>query len=213
MNKSRILGALSAVLFTFITVSANAALVSRLGGQAAWDDVLGITWLTDADLSGADNWDNQLLWIDSLNTATHLGFDDWRLASMSVTAGGPDAGFQTSIDSCTTGVACPTNELGHMFYFNMGGSFNDNKTGNQTIGLVTLTDVQSDYWSGTEFNSNDAWVFLFNFGGQDGNDKININFGWAVRSGDVSAVPIPAAVWLFGSGLLGLIGLGRQRRR
>lgn len=29
----------------------------------------------------------------------------------------------------------------------------------------------------------------------------------------VSAVPLPAAVWLFGSGLVGLIGFGRSRRR
>ena len=27
-----------------------------------------------------------------------------------------------------------------------------------------------------------------------------------------SAVPVPAAAWLFGSGLLGLIGLGAKRR-
>jgi hypothetical protein len=29
--------------------------------------------------------------------------------------------------------------------------------------------------------------------------------------GDVSAVPVPAAVWLFGSGLLGLVGLARKK--
>jgi hypothetical protein len=29
---------------------------------------------------------------------------------------------------------------------------------------------------------------------------------------EFSAVPIPAAVWLFGSGLLGLIGIGRRRK-
>jgi hypothetical protein len=34
--------------------------------------------------------------------------------------------------------------------------------------------------------------------------------GFAVS--DVAPVPIPAAVWLFGSGLLGLAGIGRRRR-
>jgi len=29
---------------------------------------------------------------------------------------------------------------------------------------------------------------------------------------DVSAIPIPAAVWLFGSGLLGLVGIARRRK-
>ena len=32
-------------------------------------------------------------------------------------------------------------------------------------------------------------------------------------SGTISAVPVPAAVWLFGSGLLGLIGLARRKAR
>ena len=58
MNKLRILGALCAVSFTFTSVSANAALVSRLGGAAAYDTVLDITWVTDASLSGANTWDN-----------------------------------------------------------------------------------------------------------------------------------------------------------
>jgi hypothetical protein len=35
---------------------------------------------------------------------------------------------------------------------------------------------------------------------------------WAVRDGDVlAAVPLPAAVWLFGSGLLGLAGFARRK--
>ena len=37
------------------------------------------------------------------------------------------------------------------------------------------------------------------------------NYGsWLVRT---SVVPVPAAVWLFGSGLLGLIGLARRKER
>jgi hypothetical protein len=50
-------------------------------------------------------------------------------------------------------------------------------------------------------------------GGQGSSNKSNVNFyGWAVQSGDVSAVPVPAAVWLFGSGLLGLIGVAKHKR-
>ena len=29
---------------------------------------------------------------------------------------------------------------------------------------------------------------------------------------EVSAIPVPAAVWLFGSGLLGLVGVARRRK-
>lgn len=31
-------------------------------------------------------------------------------------------------------------------------------------------------------------------------------------TGTVSAVPVPAAIWLFGSGLLGLVGVARRRK-
>ena len=39
-------------------------------------------------------------------------------------------------------------------------------------------------------------------------------FDYASLNGTVSAVPVPAAIWLFGSGLLGLVGIsGRKTRR
>lgn len=37
--------------------------------------------------------------------------------------------------------------------------------------------------------------------------------GTATMTMDIAAVPVPAAVWLFGSGLLGLAGLGRRFRK
>jgi hypothetical protein len=30
---------------------------------------------------------------------------------------------------------------------------------------------------------------------------------------DVVVVPVPAAVWLFGSGLLGLVGIARRKKK
>ncbi|MCK4704384.1 MAG: VPLPA-CTERM sorting domain-containing protein, partial [Gammaproteobacteria bacterium] len=30
---------------------------------------------------------------------------------------------------------------------------------------------------------------------------------------DVQAVPVPAAIWLFGSGLIGLVGFARRKNR
>ena len=219
MNKSRIIGTLSAVLFTFITVSANASLVGRLpstpGGtdyQAAYDTVLDITWLTDASLSGSWGWDNQVGWARGLSTANYLGFDGWRLASMSVAAGLP-VGTATSVVDCNsaTELACRDNELGYMFYHNMGGSLFDNKTGDQTVDGVLLTDVQTGYWSGTGFDSSRAWVFTYNFGFQDNISKYGSLYGWAVVDGDVF-IPIPPAIWLFGSGLLGLVGIARRKK-
>ena len=45
-------------------------------------------------------------------------------------------------------------------------------------------NVQSNnYWSGSEFDSSNAWNFNFNNGNQNTNNKNNNNFAWAVRSG------------------------------
>ncbi|MBI3570923.1 MAG: DUF1566 domain-containing protein [Gammaproteobacteria bacterium] len=70
---------------------ANAALVSRLSGQAVFDTDRNITWLTDANLAasntfgvsgisgGAMNWYKAQDWIAAMNAASYLGFNDWRL--------------------------------------------------------------------------------------------------------------------------------------
>jgi hypothetical protein len=210
MNKPRLIGALSAAVFCIVSLSSHATLLSRLGGQAAYDDALGITWVTNASLSGLKTWDNQVAWADGLD---FLGFNDWRLASMSVAAGLP-TGSTTSVVDCSsaTELACRDNELGYMFYQNMGGSLFDDNTENQTVDGVLLSNVQTRYWSGNEFNSDDIWVFRFTAGDQFRANEGNSVYGWAVRSGDVGAVPVPAAVWLFGSGLIGLLGLARRKR-
>ena len=71
------------------------------------------------------------------------------------------------------------------------------------------------YWSATENSINSAWSFLISDNGyQDTFNKTNSLNAWAVYSGDVSAisaVPVPGAVWLFGSGLIGLIGIARRK--
>jgi len=73
------------------------------------------------------------------------------------------------------------------------------------------------YWSDTGYalNTSLAWYFLFPTGSQDvGIKSATGSYAWAVHAGDVgaSAVPVPTAVWLFGSGLLGLIGVARRKK-
>ncbi|HBE93513.1 MAG TPA: hypothetical protein DDW55_13730, partial [Gammaproteobacteria bacterium] len=174
MIKSHLWCALGATVFTLVTVSANAALFSRLGGQAAYDDVLNITWTTNAALSGADTWNNQVAWASNLD---YLGFDDWRLASMSVAAGLPTGTTAAPIDCRTaTELACRDNELGYMFYQNLGGSFGDNLQGNHTVGDVTLISVLNGYWSGTDGGPPGGvggWLIGFSNGSVAANPKSN----------------------------------------
>jgi len=37
---------------------------------------------------------------------------------------------------------CRSNEMGYMFYYNLGGTFTVNETGNQSI----LNNIQDVYW-------------------------------------------------------------------
>ena len=76
---------------------------------------------------------------------------------------------------------------------------------------VTLTDIQFTYWSGTEAGFDSAWLFRLGNGTQDTEDKRLQTNAWAVVDGDVF-IPIPPSVWLFGSGLLGLIGIARRKK-
>ena len=82
---------LAAVILStgLFTTSANATLVTALGGQVVNDTDLNITWLADANYAntsgyssafgGLMNWSQAQVWIASLNAANHLGYNDWRL--------------------------------------------------------------------------------------------------------------------------------------
>jgi hypothetical protein len=195
----------SAVLLTAITLPSHAALISVLNGQAYYDDQLDITWTANANINGATNWDNQVAWAAGLDID---GVTGWRLPSMDVN--GDDVTVNCSSSSQA---ACKDNEYGHLNYYGAGTVFGSGITSASSPG--PFTNMQSFiYWSSTEFapDPNYAQGFLFRFGGTNRWDpKGSDLFAWAVHSGNVGAVPIPPALWLFGSGLLGLIGVARKK--
>ena len=194
--------ALSVVVLGASSV-ANAALVDR-GGGLIYDTELNITWLADANVNGVMIWDNAMTWASNFSyydSVRNVTYTDWRLP--------------TSDTSCS-GYNCTGSEMGHLFYNELGGTAGSPISSSTDPDLALFTNVQSFlYWSGSEYAPNIpvAWFFHFGNGFQEADDK-NFNFyAWAVRPGDVAAVPLPGAVWLFGSGLLGLLGAARARRR
>ena len=214
-----------------VSTGANAALVSRLSGQAYYDTVNNLTWLADAnysfttgyDTNGAMNWADANIWAASLDID---GVTGWRLPT-TVDVGsdgetapdinqGVDAGYNISTQS----------EMSNLFYnvLNNNAWVDISGVDNACAGVAPdfcltntgpFINVQTNtYWSGTEniANTANAWEFSFIDGYQDTFDKnFATQYSWAVRTGDVSAVPVPAAVWLFASGLLGLISVARSK--
>ena len=203
--KTKLLIASTLVLST----SVNAALIERLGGLAYYDDAADLTWLADANAAGtAMNWADANSWAAGLDVS---GVTGWRLADTIQ----PDAscGIQSGGDSY--GYNCTGSELGNLFYNVLGGVGGSSIVTTHNANYDLFSNVQSSrYWSATEYapNTIGAWLFGMDDGYQVSYDKAVNFYAWAVQSGDVSAVPVPAAAWLFGSGLLGLIGVARRRR-
>ena len=104
-----------------------------------------------------------------------------------------------------------------MFYNVLGGAAFSDITVSHNSDYDLFSNVfWGTYWTNTERTdaTSSAWTFRLDTGEQRSFYK-SLGFGaWAVQSGDVdiSAVPVPAAVWLFGSGLVGLIGVARRKR-
>ncbi len=172
-------------------------MVGSLGGLAYYDTDADLTWLADANEA-----DIAMTWVDANDWAGNLvvgGVDGWRLPTS---------------DDCA-GVTC-TGEMSNLFYNVLGGSSGDSITTTHNANYVFFSNVQTYlYWSASEWPTDPAVkAFSFNFdnGGQGISNKGANNFAWAVQSGDVSAVPVPAAVWLFVSGLLGLIGFSKRKK-
>jgi hypothetical protein len=183
------------------TTTAQASLFDR-GGGLIYDDDLTITWLANANVNGVMTWDNAMTWASNLSyydSVRNVTYTDWRLPTS---------------DTCF-GLNCTGSEMGHLFYTELGGTAGSSILSSTDPDLALFTNVQSSYyWSGTENapDTNYAWFFGFVLGHQTANNKSGTGYAWAVRPGDVAAVPVPAAVWLFGSGLLGLAGIAQRQR-
>ncbi len=205
--------------------------------EAWYDTDLDITWLANANYAGtAMNWTTANAWAAALNPYSS-GITGWRLPT-TIDADGPDADTLGN-DGCnptpsvSQGLDCGYNitahsEMSYMFYVTLGDKAYYSTTGTAAQpgwGLTNtgpFSNVQANnyYWSATEYAPNTSYAWLFNFvnGGQG--DDVKSYYGyyaWAVHSGDVgaavSSAPVPAAVWLFGSGLAGLIGFARRKKR
>ena len=204
--------------------------------EAYYDTTLDITWLADAYAAGTTmSWAAANAWAAGLNVN---GITGWRLPINTPING---SSYQTNFTTNATsdngyadsagwvdGSGNPVSEMGHMFYVTLGnlgqcppdGGDGDPSTcdnifppGSGLTNTGPFSNLQSRrYWSGSALDPSFAWNFSFSSGDQARGIQAGTSAAWAVHPGDVSVVPVPAAVWLFGSGLIGLLGVARHQR-
>jgi len=225
-------------LLALVTVAysgASQAVLEDKGYGLIYDTELDVTWLQDAnyaktsghDADGRMNWSAANAWAAGLSYdgGKYGIIDDWRLADVKPVnhtafqysyspAGDTDIGFN---------ITSKQSELSYMFYQNLGNAGYRDTAGNITgcAGpdyCLTNTGLFDNlesyvYWSAVEYapSTDGAWAFSTDYGSQGSLLKHNEFYVWAVRSGDVTVVPVPAAVWFMGSALLGLTGFARKR--
>lgn len=203
--------------------------------QAYYDDVTDLTWLQDANYAQTSGYtgtgvlfSGQMTWQAANDWAAQLtvgGVNGWRLPD-TIDVGNNGPTYTSLYQGVDYGYNITTqSELSNMFYNVLSNTAAFDTSGNITscyFSCLTNTGPFSNlksgiYWSATEsgLNATDAWYFYMALGEQNITSKATTSYIWAVQSGDVglatSAVPVPAAVWLFGSGLLGLVGVTRRK--
>jgi hypothetical protein len=179
-------------------------------------------------MPGAMSWDSAMAWADQL---VYGGFDDWRLPSVKP-VNGSSFNYDDSADGSTdvsTNINSPQSELAHLYYVTLGniGSVTvdgvttgcyfgsttcwTNRGPFENFGAVSGFDFPV-YWASREYDPwpSSAWIFYGYAGEQTSSNKNNAWFAWAVRDGDVAAVPEPETYSMI---LAGLITLGLAVRR
>ena len=206
-------------LLSAFPVDAMGALIDR-GGGLIYHTEFDVTWLQDAnyaktsgyDADGLMTWDGANTWVSNLeyeDTVRNTIWDDWRLP----TALNKDGSFPPTFG--TIGV---DNELGHLFYVELGNTYYPDTTPYYT-GLFNRLRLY-DYWSSTRApgsygpNYQDYFFdFELHYSYLSPYHRDGEGYAFAVRTGDVGPIPIPSALWLLGSGLIGLAGFRRRFKK
>lgn len=232
--RKKLLAGLATGLFMFGMAGMAQAALTTIGTatyngadyKLIWDDDNNgnsVVWLDYTNKYTI--WVSQNTWAEGLDSsltyhiypAYSVAWDDnaWRLPR---TVDGP---YVYGYDGTTTaGFNITSSEMGHLYYEELGNLGYYDTSGNVQAGygLINTGDFNNlfapFYWSGTEYaeSPSSAWCFIMGDGRQYIDGKGYTHYGLAIRSGQVSAVPIPGAIWFLGSGLAGLVGIRKRSK-
>lgn len=199
-----------------------------LGYQLIYDSGLNVTWYDYTNGSG--NWQNQNDWATNL-TVLFQGqtITGWRLPQTTPVNGSAydynwsnngstDQGWNIS----APGSAYPgsrASEMAYLFYYELGNSGEHALDGSTSsnYGLSKkgvfeelINSGSNSYWSGYDGTAGQVFQFSTGSGYQATAAPTWGLFAIAVHPGNVSSVPVPSAILLFGGGFA---GLGVYRRR
>ena len=197
---------LSFILLTLV-FQANAALVSRLNGLAFYDTEADLTWLKNANITGDPKY-----WEDANNIVANLniaGITGWRLPTSYSTA--------PSCDGAFWGYNCSGSEIGNMFYNVLGGKAGSSISSVHNANYDLFENIKDNIYWGSDYVA-DGQNLVSVFSTMDGlqgtyfrENNYQILYSWAVYTGDVSTVPIPAPIWLFSAGIMILFNTARKK--
>ncbi|MBW1645904.1 MAG: hypothetical protein JRJ56_06205 [Deltaproteobacteria bacterium] len=226
----KITGLICGLVLLAAAATAGAALVTI--GTATYDgDNHDYNLIWDSDNNGnsvvwldiyhypteAKDWASQKAWAESIGqhltynwnpgVVVDWGTNDWRL---------PSIGTVTSTGCNQTG-----SELGHLYYLELLDAEGNHLICNNNTQRGDLNATNFDhlahgfYWTdnGKPTYTWDSWGFNNNTGkhetvpGMWGGFVLPIR---TVESVDIAPVPVPGALWLLGSGLLGLVAIRRR---
>ncbi len=145
-------------------------------------------------------------------------YDGWNIATSVVSDDFINAAFGVAASPCD-GAAPYDTQCGTLpgwFDGSFGHSFTTNVDNFWYLSTLDTPNRQEKQLGTVEFSSNgqvsdaDDWSSAFYA------DQFNIQSGAPInallyRDASAAVVPIPSAVWLFGSGLIGLVGLARRK--
>lgn len=203
------------ILFTGISDASTilgATSVTTDGGERhAISNIIDQSGLSASYISGVTNFDSYVS-----SAPTHISnFTNTIWASDFTTSGVIDFGFAGPVTLDTLALWSRDGSYGSLFGIKDFSLFmSDSADFSLATHLGNYTAVQN-----AGGNDSATLVQTFSFGATSGSFlrlQYHNNYGEVlVEIGEIafkSTVPVPAAVWLFGSGLLGLIGVARRKK-